>query len=178
MPAHSRPKDGVASLAYVAGIHVLATKQGVDGRAFASPKRLRPRRRDKPGHDGVIQGKRRLCARSVVVIRSHHSANAPQSRGFEFGRPGRPALSLFPSLSQEVMERREAPWSVRGSIQAGFAISQPPRQASGTQVLRVVGVPGRAGPSEEPCASRRSNAMPLSGTAPCCLFERRDRRRP
>jgi hypothetical protein len=24
MPAHSRPKDGVASLAYVAGIHVLA----------------------------------------------------------------------------------------------------------------------------------------------------------
>jgi hypothetical protein len=39
MPAHSRSKDGVASLAYVAGIHVLATKQGVDGR-------------DKPGHDG------------------------------------------------------------------------------------------------------------------------------
>ena len=27
MPALSRPKDGVASLAYVAGIHVLATKQ-------------------------------------------------------------------------------------------------------------------------------------------------------
>jgi hypothetical protein len=39
MPAHSRPKDGVASLAYVAGIYVLARKQGVDGR-------------DKPGHDG------------------------------------------------------------------------------------------------------------------------------
>jgi hypothetical protein len=26
MPAHSRPKDGVASLAYVAGIHALAAK--------------------------------------------------------------------------------------------------------------------------------------------------------
>jgi hypothetical protein len=26
MPAHSRPKDGVASLAYVAGIHALAIK--------------------------------------------------------------------------------------------------------------------------------------------------------
>jgi hypothetical protein len=25
MPAHSRPKDGVASLAYVAGIHVFLT---------------------------------------------------------------------------------------------------------------------------------------------------------
>jgi hypothetical protein len=38
MPAYSRPKDGVASLACVAGIHVLAKKEGVDGR-------------DKPGHD-------------------------------------------------------------------------------------------------------------------------------
>jgi len=26
---------------------------GVDARAFASPKGLRPRRRDKPGHDGL-----------------------------------------------------------------------------------------------------------------------------
>jgi hypothetical protein len=34
MPAHSRPKDGVASLAYVAGIHVFrpCRKQDVDGR--------------------------------------------------------------------------------------------------------------------------------------------------
>jgi hypothetical protein len=41
MPAHSRSKNGVASLAYVAGIHVLMHQheQGVDGR-------------DKPGHDG------------------------------------------------------------------------------------------------------------------------------
>jgi hypothetical protein len=43
MPAHSRLKDGVASLAYVAGIHVLAPKQGVDGR-------------DKPGHDRLQIG--------------------------------------------------------------------------------------------------------------------------
>jgi hypothetical protein len=34
MPAHSRPKDGVASLAYVAGIHVFLRrrKQDVDAR--------------------------------------------------------------------------------------------------------------------------------------------------
>jgi hypothetical protein len=40
MPAHSHPKDGVASLAYVAGIHVLIPikTKDVDGR-------------DKPGHD-------------------------------------------------------------------------------------------------------------------------------
>jgi hypothetical protein len=47
MPAHSRPKDGVASLAYVASIHAfLLAKQGVGGR-------------DKPGHDEreVVQEK-------------------------------------------------------------------------------------------------------------------------
>jgi len=32
MPAHSRPQDGVASLAYVAAIHALPCIQGVDGR--------------------------------------------------------------------------------------------------------------------------------------------------
>jgi hypothetical protein len=40
MPAHSRSKDGVASLTYVAGIHVLnaAPNEDVDGR-------------NKSGHD-------------------------------------------------------------------------------------------------------------------------------
>jgi len=38
MPGLCRPKDGVASLAYVSGIHALDAKQDVDGR-------------DKPGHD-------------------------------------------------------------------------------------------------------------------------------
>jgi hypothetical protein len=39
----------------VPGIHVFGAtcKEDVDGRAFASPKRLRPRRRDKPGHDDL-----------------------------------------------------------------------------------------------------------------------------
>jgi hypothetical protein len=42
MPAHSRSKNGVASRAYVAGIHVLrrCDKEDVDGR-------------DKPGHDEI-----------------------------------------------------------------------------------------------------------------------------
>jgi len=42
MPGHSRSKNGVASLAYVPGIHdfLFATLQDVDGR-------------DKPGHDDV-----------------------------------------------------------------------------------------------------------------------------
>jgi hypothetical protein len=43
MPGHSRSKNGVASLAYVPGIHVslFSELQDVDGR-------------DKPGHDGVV----------------------------------------------------------------------------------------------------------------------------
>jgi hypothetical protein len=39
MAGHSRPKDGVATLAYVPAIHVLLWCQGVDAR-------------DKRGHDG------------------------------------------------------------------------------------------------------------------------------
>jgi hypothetical protein len=39
MAGHSRPKDGVASLAYVPAIHALLWRQGVDAR-------------DKRGHDG------------------------------------------------------------------------------------------------------------------------------
>ena len=38
MAGHSRPKDGVASLAYVPAIHALLCSQGVDAR-------------DKRGHD-------------------------------------------------------------------------------------------------------------------------------
>jgi hypothetical protein len=41
MPGHSRPKDGVASLAYVPGIYVFKSRQqDMDGQ-------------DEPGHDGV-----------------------------------------------------------------------------------------------------------------------------
>jgi hypothetical protein len=42
MPGHSRSKNGVASLAYVPGIHALAAEaEDVDGR-------------NKSGHDGTI----------------------------------------------------------------------------------------------------------------------------
>jgi hypothetical protein len=51
MPGHSRSKNGVASLAYVPGIHALLTtisvKQGVDGR-------------DKPGHDNSLTSARNI----------------------------------------------------------------------------------------------------------------------
>ncbi|SMX59657.1 protein of unknown function [Bradyrhizobium sp. ORS 285] len=38
----------------VPAIHVVRhAGNDVDARAFAAPKRLRPRRRDEPGHDGA-----------------------------------------------------------------------------------------------------------------------------
>jgi hypothetical protein len=51
----------------VPGIHVLVlrSEEDVDGRAFAAPKRLRPRRRDKPGHDEVCFGPRLRAALSL-----------------------------------------------------------------------------------------------------------------
>ena len=52
------------------------------------------------------------------------------------------------------------------------------RQDSGTLSFGGMGVPGRAGPCEEPCASRRSNAATLSGAAPRSVIRRRLRRRP
>jgi len=39
----------------VPAIHAFRrSTKNVDARAFASPKRLRPRRRDKPGHDDLL----------------------------------------------------------------------------------------------------------------------------
>ena len=50
----------------VSAIHVFMTgdKEDMDARAFASPKGLRPRRRDKPGQDGS-EGARISCGRAV-----------------------------------------------------------------------------------------------------------------
>jgi len=50
-------KQEIADPSVMAGlvpaIHVAPSpRKRVDARAFASPKRLRPRRRVKPGHDG------------------------------------------------------------------------------------------------------------------------------
>src|SRR5580693_5966345 len=54
------------------GIHVflVSCNKDVDGRAFASPKRLRPRRRDEPGHDefNTELPKRHMA---VLVTRPH-----------------------------------------------------------------------------------------------------------
>src|ERR1041385_1828351 len=69
------------------------------------------------------------------------------------------------------MERREAPGSrAIGSLRSALRSADLRAKLPGPKALRVVGVPGRAGPCEGPGASRRSNAMPLSGTAPCSLF--------
>jgi len=43
-----------------------AAQENVDARAFASPKRLRPRRRDKPGMTDACEGP------NAIAIKPHH----------------------------------------------------------------------------------------------------------
>ena len=63
MHANSRPKDGVASLAYVASIHalLLCSKKDVDGR-------------DKPGHDESVTQFDRSIFTSDVILRQVSSS--------------------------------------------------------------------------------------------------------
>jgi hypothetical protein len=59
MAGHSRPKDGVASLAYVPAIRVFLCSQNVDAR-------------HKAGHDieMLVPQKRRRCFAGAVVFKS------------------------------------------------------------------------------------------------------------
>ena len=65
MPGHSRPKDGVASLAYVPGIHaLLCDQEGVDGRDIGERSDA-VLRTAMPGHD-----ERWLSAGGEIASRS------------------------------------------------------------------------------------------------------------
>ena len=102
------------------------------------------------------------CERQLMAAVTFNSQRSAVP-WFWFRAPGR-ALGPF-SVSPQTrgMERREAPGGLRNLPEAGVAIRQPSRRASGTQRLRAVGVPGRAGPCEGPCASWRSIAARIVG---------------
>ena len=51
--------------------------KNVDARAFASPKRLRPRRRDKPGHDEHLCLEHEIRVRCFASPRDQRSARQP-----------------------------------------------------------------------------------------------------
>ncbi|MET4030153.1 hypothetical protein ABIB94_001347 [Bradyrhizobium sp. JR7.2] len=87
----------------VPAIHALTRgTENVDARAFASPKRLRPRRRDKPGHDDHCapveddivdvssrasrSGRRRTCRRRRSPARASHSGPSSRSWSRSCGR--------------------------------------------------------------------------------------------
>ena len=72
MPAHSRSKNGVASLAYVAGIHVLTafSKKDVGGR-------------DEPGHDEynfMCSPRHFICVHSSLSPGSYSASRPMRSR--------------------------------------------------------------------------------------------------
>ena len=103
---------------------------------------------------------------------SQHCANL----GFEFGRPGRPAVSLFPSLRKEgwsAERRRGVCGTPRPALRRPVA-----RQDSGTHRLRGGwGSRGVRALARGPAPPGAPTRCQLSGTASCSLFERRDRRR-
>jgi hypothetical protein len=77
MPGHSRSKNGVASLAYAPGIHVLAAAmKDVDGRV-------------KPGHDeGQSIGRQRIFVSEIRFMpfghRRRRKLNGPRIRNAQF----------------------------------------------------------------------------------------------
>ena len=113
-----------------------------------------------------------ICMRTASLVRGP-TANAPLSRVVVFRAPGRALRPFFRFPSNEG----------NGAPGGAGRFARPPwaglrdrlsRRASGTQCLRAVGVPGRAGPCEEPCASwrsirgtrcRRPHLAPSSGVA-------------
>ena len=88
-----------------------------------------------------------------------------------FGRPGCP-YPCFRLPSDEGLERREAPGSWRGFLHRPCDRPVSTRQDSGTQVLRGVGVPGRAGPLRKgPAPPGAPTRRLYVAAAPCSAFD-------
>src|ERR1700756_4406970 len=81
----------------VPGIHVLSPreKKDVDGRAFATPKGLRPRRRDKPGHDE----KNERAARKHRAALSHFDRHCEERSDEAIHISACGAMDCFASLA-------------------------------------------------------------------------------
>ncbi len=66
----------------VPAIHALPRgTKNVDARAFASPKPLRPRRRDKPGHDDLLSMPAAYFPANSVGVRPVTWRNAAENAG-------------------------------------------------------------------------------------------------
>ena len=121
------------------------------GKVEASPGRVK--------HPEFFRSMRSWCRGSRS--RSRRSRPTHRVPGFEFGRPGRPAVLSFSVPQKEgwSAERR------RGACEAPQPALRRPVHAKipGPVGFEGGGGPGAWGPCEGPGASRRSNAMPVVG---------------
>src|SRR5678816_3960925 len=133
MSGYSRPKDGVASLAYVPGIHDLAAKQDVDGRV-------------KPGHavessceeyemlpgemfikDGDIELNK---GRKTVTLSVANNGDRPIQVGSHYH-----FFETNPALKFDRKKSR----GMRLNIAAGTAVRFEPGQTRDVQLVAVAG---------------------------------------
>jgi urease subunit beta len=133
MPGQSRPKDGVASLAYVPGIHVFPSLQpGVDGR-------------DKPGHDAekcevsdMIPGERFIkdgeielnAGRKTVTLTVANTGDRPIQVGSHY--------HFFETNPALKFDRKKAR-GMRLDIAAGTAVRFEPGQTRDVQLVALAG---------------------------------------
>src|ERR1700739_341431 len=89
----------------------------MDGRAFASPKGLRPRRRVKPGHDVRIGENVRRCLSGTVLGQSagaHATRLTPRNDMVLTGRDGSPSLGIKRECGAGKPHAAAAPATVSG----------------------------------------------------------------
>ena len=116
------------------------------------------------------------CAQTDSIFKQPIQPTLRRPCSLLFG-PGVARIPFFLLPSHEGMERREAPGSLRGSLTDLARVRLvAPTAISPLPGIAAIGV--RAASDVGRCASRGSTAMPLSGTAPCSVIKRRDRRRP
>src|SRR5688572_20277284 len=124
MPGHSRSKNGVASLAYVPGIHVLATKKDVDGRTSPAMTRLRLTIRDCRGRlAATVRSQRRRWQAPLRHLAT--SAKQSLSEGKQTWRGGCQIDAIDPTETCASQDFCDAKMSARPFRRPAFSALLP-----------------------------------------------------
>jgi urease subunit beta len=133
MPAHSRSKNGVASLAYVAGIHVLlrGPSKDVDGRVKPGHDEWKGTRQMIPGEVFVQDGEIELNkGRKGVTLSVSNTGDRPIQVGSHY--------HFFETNPALQFDRKKAR-GMRLDIAAGTAVRFEPGQTREVKLVALAG---------------------------------------